>query len=275
MLLQYATTLLHESYIALTENTTVIFLLSLLVLCLCWLLGFNFFIHRTQIVQFFRAIGIANTRTRRALAESRRKSFHLLGLLIPVIYYVGLKYAYLTHMQAVFILFIITSSLWLVELFRFISPNFRIWYAHTFAAVMRKHERDEKSAQFTGMGFFFLGHLLVVYLFEPAIAVASSLYLVCGDCAAAIVGISFGKIRIGKKSLEGSLAMFFCCIGVGIIVFWKIHLAEYLILSSALVATLVELLGPSWLNDNLSIPLSTGIALTLACQRIGVSPPAP
>jgi dolichol kinase len=257
------------------ENTTLIFLVCLLTLCLFWLFGFNFLLHRTQIVLFFRTIGIANARIRRALAELRRKSFHLVGLLIPVIYYVGLKYSYLTYAQAIGILFTITCTLWLVELLRFCSPAFGSWYARTFSTFLRKNERDEKSPQLTGVGFFFLGHLLVLYLFEPTIAVASSLYLVCGDCVAAIVGISFGRIKIGKKSLEGSLAMFSCCVGVGIVLFWRIHLAEYLIFSSAIVATLVELLGPHWLNDNLSIPLSSGLALTLACARIGATLPPP
>ena len=56
----------------------------------------------------------------------------------------------------------------------------------------------------------------------PSIAMASTLFLVLGDMTAALVGVSFGgevsaiKLgRTGKKSIEGSVAMFAVCFLVG------------------------------------------------------------
>jgi dolichol kinase len=47
--------------------------------------------------------------------------------------------------------------------------------------------------------------------------------LVLGDMSAAIVGISFGSVRIPgtRKSLEGSLAMFAVCCGIGTVFFFN------------------------------------------------------
>ena len=86
--------------------------------------------------------------------------------------------------------------------------------------------------------------------------------------SAAMVGISFGCIRIGKKSLEGTVAMFLVCLLVGSVFFASVPNSLPVVATAALAATLVELLGPErwWADDNLTIPLSTGFAFTLAFQ---------
>ncbi len=66
---------------------------------------------------------------------------------------------------------------------------------------------------------------LAIALFPPSLAVTSILHLVLGDMVAALIGVSFGgdvcvvKLgRKGKKSVEGSAAMFFTCFLVTITV---------------------------------------------------------
>ena len=39
-------------------------------------------------------------------------------------------------------------------------------------------------------------------------------FLVLGDLSAALIGISFGKIKIGKKSLEGAVCTYVCSVCV-------------------------------------------------------------
>uniref|UniRef100_A0A7S2G5Z1 Dolichol kinase n=1 Tax=Octactis speculum TaxID=3111310 RepID=A0A7S2G5Z1_9STRA len=92
--------------------------------------------------------------------------------------------------------------------------------------------------------------------------------------AAALIGVSFGgeacsvKLgREGKKSLEGSVAMFVVCTLVGMLVFAEVHLREYAVVVSALVATLTELYEPFHLNDNLTIPLFSSLALAWGFAR--------
>jgi len=103
----------------------------------------------------------------------------------------------------------------------------------------------------------------------------SILFLVLGDISAAIIGVSFGgdacivKLgRAGKKSLEGSLAMFLVCFVTGCTVFAGVELREYAAFVGALAATLTELYEPFGVNDNLTIPLISSVALQLGFKRI-------
>ena len=74
--------------------------------------------------------------------------------------------------------------------------------------------------------------------------------------------------REGKKSLEGSLAMFTVCFITGSTIFAHVRLREYPVFIGALVATLTELHEPLRINDNLTIPLLTSVAMQLAFHRI-------
>ncbi|ETO20150.1 hypothetical protein RFI_17068 [Reticulomyxa filosa] len=93
-------------------------------------------------------------------------------------------------------------------------------------------------------------------------------FLILGDMSAAIFGISFGKVKIGKKSLEGTLAMFSVCFVVGINMFWNIHMREYPVILASLVAALTELIEPWGINDNLTIPFFSCLALQFGFHRI-------
>ena len=85
---------------------------------------------------------------------------------------------------------------------------------------------------------------------------------------AALFGISFGKIKIGRKSLEGTVGMFSICFFIGFNVFFDIHLREYPVFLGAMVASLVELYEPFGINDNLTIPLFSCLALQFGFHRI-------
>lgn len=92
---------------------------------------------------------------------------------------------------------------------------------------------------------------------------------------AALVGVAFGgevasvKLgREGKKSLEGSVAMFVACFLVGCALFAGQPLCEYPVFIGALVATIVEAWEPFHLNDNLTIPVLAGLALDWGHARL-------
>ena len=85
---------------------------------------------------------------------------------------------------------------------------------------------------------------------------AAILFLVLGDMVAAIVGVSFGgdalgKLKLGregKKSLEGSLAMFFVCFFVGSTIFAHVRLVPPLGLEACSVASF----SPHWRDNTLT-----------------------
>ncbi len=85
-------------------------------------------------------------------------------------------------------------------------------------SLVTRHLLDSIAVQLTGASFFSLGLTLAICLFPPSLAITSILHLVLGDMMAALIGVSFGgdvcvvKLgRKGKKSVEGSVAMFLTC----------------------------------------------------------------
>lgn len=62
--------------------------------------------------------------------------------------------------------------------------------------------------------------------------------------------------------------MFAICFLVGASIFANVRLREYAVFFGALVATLTELHEPFRLNDNLTIPVFSSLAMQLAFRRI-------
>ena len=85
-------------------------------------------------------------------------------------------------------------------------------------SLLKDIVRDKEMDQLSATSYFALGTTLSLSAFPIPVAVTSILWLVLGDMSAALIGVSFGgeacsiKMgREGKKSLEGSVAMFIVC----------------------------------------------------------------
>ena len=227
---------------------------------------------RARLRGVLTSVGVKWKRAGKAAKEIERKTFHLCGLLVPLVYMVLLSNGLATERECALICWAITVCGWTFDICRVKFASVRqLVKASPFGKIFRK----EEEAQLTGACFFSLGNTLAVTLFPPAIAVTSLLFLVLGDMSAAIVGVAFGgetvslKLgRQGKKSAEGSIAMFLVCFVVGCTVFAKVHMREYAVFIGAAVATLTELNEPFGINDNLSIPLASSVAMTWAFARI-------
>lgn len=212
--------------------------------------------------------GVRASRVKRAADEIERKSFHICGLLVPAIHLLLLE-AGVTNSTCVRICWTITIGGWLADLARLNIPIVaRNWPGRSIL-------RAKEHAQLTGGCFFSLGCTLSIALSPPSVAMVSILFLVLGDLSAAIIGVSFGGEKVslklgreGKKSLEGSLAMFAVCMTVGCIIFAGVELREYGVFVGALIATLTELHEPLGLNDNLTIPLFSAIAMQWGLGRV-------
>lgn len=108
------------------------------------------------MTRLFRALGVSTPRTRRALQELHRKSFHLAGLLIPFIYYLGLHHSggLLTRTRGVVILGVVTAFFWTVEILRWMSPAFRGHYNRLFTSLLRQHELETPASAAVQAGTF-------------------------------------------------------------------------------------------------------------------------
>jgi len=205
---------------------------------------------------------------KRTLQEIDRKGFHLAGILVPMIHHSLLRVGY-SNLLCIQICASITVVGWCCDLARLYVPVVqRNW-------PLRSILREKEKKQLTGGCYFSLGCTLSIAISPPSIAMASILFLVLGDMSAAIIGVSFGgetvslKLgREGKKSLEGSFAMFCICFVIGNTIFAEVHLGEYPVFFGALAATVTELYEPLRINDNLSIPVLSSIAMQYAFTRI-------
>lgn len=250
---------------ALTELDAIsLFLLCVGVLSAVWIVAFTQLPSRS-VREALRLLGIARKRIARTLKEINRKTFHLCGSIIPIVYFVGLTHTtWMTQELATIVLGGFVAFVWTIEISRMYIPPF----SRMFFAVFGRWMRETEKTKITGVAYYQLGAFLCIAFFPPHIAVASILFLVLGDLTAALIGISFGRIKIGKKSLEGTLAMFSVCFGTGMVMFHTTLLSEYSVFVGAATAALVELLEPFGIDDNLAIPVSSALALTFANFRL-------
>lgn len=229
-------------------------------------------LHSDDVKTLIRNLGVHLNKVKRTSLEIERKTFHLTGLLVPLLYHVVLEYYDWTQQDFTCFCWTVTVSVWASDILRVYIPNGNDYFPFS---LLKNVLRDKERAQLSGTSFFSLGCTLAISFFPPAIATTSILWLVIGDMSAALIGVSFGgdmcvvKMgREGKKSMEGSVAMFVVCTLIGMCIYGDVYLCEYAVVLGAIVATLTELYEPFGLNDNLTIPLISSLALQLGLSRI-------
>jgi dolichol kinase len=196
------------------------------------------------------AVAVERTEKNR---ELRRKFFHFAGL-----FYI-LGYRFLPRITVFWIMGILLIFVCLLDFSRLYYPYLNRFLFKLFGGLYRPEEEMRPS----GLPFTFLGAFLTMFLFPQEKIVLCALgYQVFGDGLATLVGLGFGKIKILKKSLEGSIACFIVCLLIGLIFFdFKIAL------SAAFFATIIEMLPiPLPFNDNLAMPLLSALFLKILTQ---------
>lgn len=203
------------------------------------------------------------------LTEIKRKAFHFTGLVIPIGYYV--LGTFTSEEQAKFIAIRVMLGFnvfyFLAELIRFVSPTMRRIFLRYFGPLLRREEHQ----RITGTAYYLIGALLSILFFRKPFAIVCLCFLIIGDFFAALVGVHMGRTKlVGSKSLEGSLACFIACFVVAFLLLVNPGVLApshesfdwYVVAAGALAATLAELF-PLGINDNLMIPLVSGLVMTI------------
>lgn len=204
--------------------------------------------------------------------EINRKLFHLFALLLPIgIFYVPKLLNTSLWVPPIVLAFLLITIL-AIEKLRFSYPEFHKRFSKMFESMLRK----EEAGTMTGSTWYIASALLcsVLFVYQPHISFMALALFITGDAAAAIVGQSIGKIKIGKKSLEGSLACFGSSVVLMLAVFpltplvldiWNGSIPFLLILTTSAVITVFELfpikISKFVLNDNLIVPVIGGFVL--------------
>ena len=167
-------------------------------------------------------------------------------------------------LQWAIVTMIIALAGFLIEYLRF---NFA-WWKKMFLKLGAPFLRDSEKNSISGLPFYALGVSLSLFLFEKNIAILSILYLVFADPISSFVGIKLGKVKlVGGKSLEGTSAGFCTCFLLTAIYSfnWTLGSTNILLgfsILGAIVGSLAELFS-IYLDDNLTIPVISGLGLTL------------
>lgn len=192
--------------------------------------------------------------------EILRKSVHLLSLSIPIIYiFVSEKFALLVLIPMA----VIAVSLDLLSRKENSLANKFIF--GIFGSMLRKHELKKNKLILNGASWVLISAVLTVLVFPKVIAVVAFMILIVSDISAALVGRKWGKTKLGKKSLEGTLAFIVSgFIVVGVIGFlfnadYHYYIAGFF---GAIIGGISELYAKELkLDDNLSIPMGVGITM--------------
>ena len=181
------------------------------------------------------------------LAELLRKSIHLSGLILPVIY------LFLDQQTMLIFIGILTGLALIVELMKWLFPTFGDFFFRIFKPLLRRHERK---GAITGATYYLISAFLCILFFAKTLAIVCIFFMIFGDLAAALVGKKWGRTKLlGKKSLEGSAACFVVCTLVALV-----KLNPVIAIIGAFVATVVELM-PFPIDDNLTVPLVSGAVM--------------
>jgi len=197
-----------------------------------------------------------------------RKNFHFQRRFQHAITGVGILVAmHIFHQNNLHLILLsaVTIVMTLIDYFRRNYIPFGKIVNQQFASVMRPEEVAERPMAAV---YFVWGILTCFLLFNFEVASLATLYLSCGDPAAALVGIAIGGPKISSgKTVAGTIGCGCVCAIASILYFQtiKYSVESYLTVafSGFFVGALAELtpVGP-FFDDNVTIPWASSLLLT-------------
>ena len=211
--------------------------------------------------------------------EINRKLLHGIAVVLPAGIFYGPDLLELPFWIPVPIIGGLLVFSLVIETMRFRSAGFGDLFKKWFGSMLR----SEEGAKLTGATYVLAGSFLCSLIALQGDAAASAVFLaltlfILGDAAAALVGKAIGRIRVGGKTLEGSVGCFLLCVALALFDFpyfpdfsnpdkWgSVSLLQALVI--AILITVLELfpirIGRLTLNDNLYVPVVAAfVALAL------------
>lgn len=191
--------------------------------------------------------------------EILRKTTHMCALIIPGAYYV----LQLSRIQMLTIMIPISLAMLLIDISRLRQWRFWTSFARRIGGSLIRHH--EMQGDFTGASYILVSVCLTVALFEKPIAIAALVFIIVGDTFAAIIGRRFGRHKFYRsKTIEGSLG---CLAGTLLCATVLPDISLTVAASGAVTATVVEAY-PMGVDDNISVPLVSGLVMTLMARLL-------
>ncbi|MEK6556665.1 MAG: hypothetical protein AABZ31_15555, partial [Bdellovibrionota bacterium] len=132
--------------------------------------------------------------------------------------------------------------------------------------VMGPIMRDSEKNKLAGTTYLIVGVFVIVLFFDPLIVKLSLLFLALADPVASYFGIRYGRDRLfGRKSLQGSMAAFICCLLISLGYFYSKNLMMDRLFMVSILAGLAgaisEAVPVGRLDDNLLLPVLSSTLL--------------
>ena len=187
------------------------------------------------------------------LVEISRKFLHIFSSIIP------LSYLWIFKDKSLVLALLLILSIFsiLIEFFRFKIELINNIFKKFFNFMLRK---NELKGSITGATWLIIGNLITIYIYPIYIAVPALIFLSIGDSFAALFGKKIPKLKIGNKSIIGTLAGIFSSLSIALLV--NQALPIHVLVIGAITAMLIELM-PLPLNDNLTIPILSGFIMII------------
>lgn len=160
-----------------------------------------------------------------------------------------------------------------IDLVRNRVPGVNKFVLKVMGPLMRRSEREGIS----GLPFYALGVSISLFCFSRDIAVVSSMFLIFSDPISSFFGVLYGKDKIlPNKSLQGAVAGFFTCYLITLFYAMNTttlgtHLLVYSIVAG-LIGSASELVSAFNIDDNLTIPVLSGLGMTILNIFVTVFP---
>jgi len=212
-------------------------------------------------------VDTAPTATRRDLQLGRRL-FHLLnGVTVATAYAL-----FFSHQEVVHTFGTVACLVYVLDRVRIAYPEVLARHAPWANRLLVRAEEQVRESAMTPYAIAVL--LTILSVPKPAALVA--IYaLAIADPAAAVVGITWGRRKLGpERSLEGSLAFFTVTLAIAFVVLG--FSVDVSVLRLALLAITIALFSaacevvPLRIDDNLTIPLFVGFGTWIIAGLFGV-----
>tara|TARA_Y100000310_G_scaffold342247_1_gene444632 strand:+ start:39723 stop:40316 length:594 start_codon:yes stop_codon:yes gene_type:complete len=180
--------------------------------------------------------------------EIGRKIIHLTILVVLILFYAIKNQA---GQQAALLFLVLLLVIFLVLEYLRLDLNIKLPFFHKFI-------RPKEEFKVYGVIFFLSSTIIVLAVFDTAIALAALLMTTFGDMMAAIVGKKYGTaILFRNKTTIGFVAELVTNLIVAVIIslFFSINL--YIPIIMAFAATITETLTDE-MDDNLMVPIVSG-----------------
>ena len=185
--------------------------------------------------------------------EIYRKLFHVSSCIIPLSYvwFIEEKKLLISTLVLLIVIAII------IELLRNHKNFINNIFNQYLTSILRESESNGK---ITGATWLLISYVITIITFPKPIAIAALIFLSVGDSVAAIVGKIIPIFPIGEKNITGFIG--------GVITSYLVVLSlnqdlqNSVIFLGAVAAMTIEIL-PIRINDNLTIPLFSGLVMVI------------